>query len=131
MVIFPQGKKVGFCRFLSNCVMLTVLYIPPGFPHLYPPCGKTCGDCGKVRVFNRYLMVFQLSFYAAGYVYTPVYPREISPSESNYATGIYTSLFWIFCLKNWQLGKTCRFSRVCVPLGQHIFCGTFTNFFSV
>ena len=127
---FPCGKSGKMLKFVKMCYVNCFVYCP-GFPHLRTPCGKTCGDCGKVCVFNSYLAVFQLLLQGFPHTYTPVYPFLFTPFGANYTAVIYTSLFVIFCSKNWHLEKSCLFGRVFDLFGKIIFCGTFTNFFFV
>ena len=54
VVIFTAGKKI---RILSNPVDKTYVNrcpISTTPPAVENPCGKICGECGKVFVFNRY-----------------------------------------------------------------------------
>ena len=54
---FHVLEKSGKVRNLSKCVIKT--YVNPvnancSAPAVKKACGKTCGECGKVWVFNRY-----------------------------------------------------------------------------
>ena len=49
-----SAKKWETARTVSFLFMWTKIEYPQFTPPVENPCGKTCGECGKLRVFNRY-----------------------------------------------------------------------------
>ena len=55
-------------------------------------CGETCGDCGKVRVFNSYAGVFQLCAWGKS-LHKRVYIQGCRKESNNYVAGKSPALF--------------------------------------
>ena len=70
--------KIELCRRKAKKIMSTCKKYHSIFPPFFRvenPCGKTCGECGKVRVFNSYPVTLPTGrpwfFHAYGAVYAP------------------------------------------------------------
>ena len=68
----PMGKmngtgKIELCRRKAKKIMSTCKKYHSIFPPFFRvenPCGKTCGECGKLKVINRYFA--SLPFHSQG-----------------------------------------------------------------
>ena len=61
------------------------------YPHIGIPvensCGQTCGECGKLRVINRYFSPQRISTHLWNFCIPPcIWPQEVS-GKGNYVTG--------------------------------------------
>ena len=77
--------------------------------HVENPCGKTCGECGKLKVINRYFA--SLPFHSQGWLpnFWADFPVMFPAGFSIYVTGITATLSVRLSRKSWSCKQIARF----------------------
>ena len=97
------AKKWNF-SFLPLLILCQPFCISAGFPHVEKGCGKICGDCGKVIVFNSYSVFFQSAHLSAPPLKL-LYTRRIFNNQANYVTAGNWNIFPKLSSKSWKIPK--------------------------
>ena len=113
----PMGKmngtgKIELCRRKAKKIMSTCKKYHSTFPpffHVENPCGKTCGECGKLKVINRYFA--SLPFHSQGWLpnFWADFPVMFPAGFSIYVTGITATLSVRLSRKSWSCKQIARF----------------------
>ena len=102
------AEKIETCRTLPLCVMLTHKETHPNFLPVFPvenTCWKVCGQCGKVKVINRYSVCFPLLPAFIISTFRQFLTRAPRLSQMCYVTGVMAPEFENFDEKVETFGK--------------------------
>ena len=113
-----NGKSVEGCR----CVLCKS---ENGYPQprsfVDNPCGQNCGQCGKLRVINRYFDSFPAVVSPAFYCICSCIIRDFSRPNRRYVTAMPDSSPAETKWKSWNRGKKRRQNPSRNPLCKKIF----------
>ena len=105
-------EKIELCRKPAKIIMSTVIKYHSIFNPVFPvknPCGKTCGECGKPKVINRYFGF--LPFYSLFLfpIFCGIFPPSGIVIISDYVTGFTATLSVRLSRKSWSCKQIARF----------------------
>ena len=100
-----QYAKKWKVSFSSPLILCQPFCISAGFPHVEKGCGKICGDCGKVIVFNSYSVFFQ-SAHLSKHPLKLLYTRRIFNNQANYVAAGNRNIFPKLSSKSWKIPKS-------------------------
>ena len=105
-------RKIELCRRKAKKIMSTCKKYHSIFPPFFlveNPCGKTCGECGKLKVINRYFA--SLPFHGPGRLpnFWADFPVMFPAGFSIYVTGITATLSVRLSRKSWSCKQNARF----------------------
>ena len=92
---------------MSTDIKYHLIFRP--FFYVENPCGKTCGQCGKLKVINRYFGF--LPFIGSGPLpnFSPHFSVMFPAVISFYVTGITATVFAQVSRKSWSHKQFARF----------------------
>ena len=118
------SRKIELCRRLAKKIMSTnikyhLIFRP--FFRVENPCGKTCGQCGKLRVFNSYSVSFPRGANLWKSPDTGLHNSAVTVFPACYVTARFPSGQGIFRRKSLDVVKKCCQKPSPPGPGQNIF----------